>query len=370
MAIGKNQGRTRVLLLAGSSALNLKALYCLYPVAESHVMATSEDNMALKSRHVAGRTVVPLNDRSRTEESLELINRYCAARGIDVVVPGDMGTTAFLAENRDALEGVAEFAASPGPVLDAIHDKWSFASKLTAQNLATPRTGLIRSAADLDREAADRIGFPMIVKPLDAESSHGVVRLESFDALHEHVTGGQPYSDPPLIMQEFIEGDDVDISVFADEGRILASAVQYWSPEQQLVFLDAPDMRDLAERIVRLFDFRGAAHFDMRRERESGTIYVVECNPRFWYTMPAAMWAGLNFVAVGIDAALGRFAEDPGAATGAYRLPSDVVRSLSRPSRLARMSMANWRGFLQPLLDPGPHIHAARARRRQAGSGQ
>lgn len=357
-----NVNNTKALLLSASSALNLKVLYCLYPVAEAHVLATSRDNLAYRSRHAARRIVFPINDKSRTNDSIAYINQYCEDEGIDIIIPGDIGTTAFLAAHGDRIIGPALFAASPEECLDAIHDKWSFAKRLLAHGLATPRTRLIESADKLDEAAAADIGFPMMVKPLNCESSHGVVKMTDYAALRRHVDGNSPYSEPPLIMQEFIDGHDIDISVLADHGQIVASAVQYWSPEGELVFREEPDMYELASAIVRLFDFHGVAHFDMRRDRHTGKVYVVECNPRFWYTLPAAMWVGLNFVEAGINAALGRPYDHLGPALGSYRLPSDVVRGLKKPGRLVRMTRRNWKGFFQPLLDPNPHIAAVLSR--------
>lgn len=348
----------KALLLAGSSALNLKVLYCLYPVAETHVIAHNAANLAMRSRHAARKQVFPINDRSRAGQSVALINDYCSLEGIDIIVPGDIHTTGFLAEHGAAIAGPALFPASPSERLHAIHDKWSFAERLMAAGLATPRTRLIDSARTLDEAAAEDIGFPMMVKPLDCESSHGVVRICDYQQLREHVESGRPYTAPPLIMQQFVDGQDIDISVLAADGRIIASAVQYWSPEGELVFREDPEMFELAAEIVRLFDFHGVAHFDMRRDRHTGKVHVLECNPRFWYTLPAAMWCGLNFVELGIRATLGLPYDHIGPASGSYRLPSDVFRAIRRPARLLRMSRPNWRGFFQPLLDPSPHLSA------------
>lgn len=350
--------RIKALLLASSSALNLKVLYCLYPVAETHVIASSPENLAMRSRHAVRKQVFPINDRTRTAEALELINTYCAREGIDVIVPGDIGTTAFLAEYGSSISGAALFPASPGERLSAIHNKWTFAERLMDAGLATPRTRYIESAAGLDEATAEDVGFPMMVKPLTCESSHGVVRMTDYRKLRDYVDSGRPYSAPPLIMQQFVDGQDIDISVLADRGRIIASAVQYWAPEGELVFQEDPEMFELASAIVRLFEFHGVAHFDMRRDRHTGKIYVLECNPRFWYTLPAAMWCGLNFVELGIRATLGLPYDHIGPASGSYRLPSDVFRAFRRPARLLQMSRLNWRGFFQPLLDPAPHLSA------------
>lgn len=358
--------KPKVILLAASGALNLKVLYCLHPIADTHVLATSPDNITLRSRYALRAEKVPWADAAGRDAAVDRINAYVAAHGIDVIVPGDIHATAFVAENADRLHGAALFPASPGATLGRIHDKWRFADALMAAGLRTPETRLIARPADLTEALAAEIGFPLVVKPLTGESSHGVAVKRDFAALAAHVASGAPYTRPPLIIQRFIPGEDIDISVLADRGRIVASAVQLWSSEADLLFGANPEMERLAADIVRLFDFHGVAHFDMRRSSVDGQIYVVECNPRFWYTIPAAMWCGLNFVEAGLATALGRPWPADVRAEGRYRLPGDVVKALGVPRHLRTMSFSNWRGFFQPLVDPAPHVAQMLAKRRRA----
>ena len=357
--------KPKVLLLGASGALNLKVLYCLQPIAETWLLMTGSDNIALRSRYGTAAGVFPWNDPGRRTEAIERVNACVAAHDIDVVIPGDIHATGFVAENAAQLKGAALFPASPEATLDRIHNKWSFAEALMGAGLATPKTRYIGRREDLTEALAAEIGFPLVVKPLTGESSHGVVVKRDYAALKAHVDGGSAYSEPPLIIQQFIPGEDIDISILADRGRIVASAVQLWSSEADLQFCENPEMERLAADIVRLFDFHGVAHFDMRRSAVDGRIYVIECNPRFWYTIPAAMWCGLNFVEAGIEAALGRPWPADVRATGRYRLPGDVVRALGVPRHLRSMSLRNWRGFIQPFADPAPHISEILAKRRR-----
>jgi biotin carboxylase len=356
--------KTKVLLLGGSGALNLKVLYCLQPIAETHLLATHPDNIAARSRYAARADVFAWHKPENRNDAVARVNALVAANGIEVIVPGDIHATAFVAENADALEGAALFPASARATLERIHNKWSFAEALMGAGLATPETRLIARREDLTEELAAEIGFPLVVKPLTGESSHGVAVKRDYAALKAHVESGAAYTRPPLIIQSFIPGEDIDISVLADRGRVVASAVQLWSSDADLQFCENPEMEKLAADIVRLFDFHGVAHFDMRRSSVDGRMHVIECNPRFWYSMPAAMWCGLNFVEAGIAAALDR-PWSGARARGRYRLPGDVVRALGVPRHLRAMSLSNWRGFIQPLIDPAPHISEMLAKRRK-----
>jgi hypothetical protein len=54
--------------------------------------------------------------------------------------------------------------------------------------------------------------------------------------------------------------------------------------------------RSLAERLAAATNYHGVAHFDVRRDAATGDLTLIECNPRYWYSMFACCLAGLNFV--------------------------------------------------------------------------
>jgi predicted ATP-grasp superfamily ATP-dependent carboligase len=348
--------RRRVVAFGRNPALALKVIYCLSTVAEVHLCFHGSNNYAARSRHVSRAYRVDL-DRDSPREVLARLNGIVRDCHAEVVFPTDMETTAYLHALRLEVDGAAVVPTVGGAVLKEIHNKWSFALRLQAAGLATPKTTLLANRGDLRSELVAQVGFPVVVKPLDCESSHGVVRFNSFAELAEYVESGRRYSEPPLILQSFAPGRDVDISVMAQGGRILASACQEWTPHGTLRFSDDSEMLSLAAAIVELFEFSGPAHFDMRRDPETGRLVVLECNPRYWYTIPAALWSGLNFAEVGIRVALGLSIDGLGPARGEYRLPGDVVRALAHPRRLLAMSTSNWRGFLQPVRDPVPQFY-------------
>lgn len=348
-----------VVLLGSSGPLNLKVAYCLARLrVVVHVIATSASNIVRKSRHVDSFTVHEgVSDERAPSETVLWLHHYCRKNAIEVIVPGDIGTAGFLSAAAGSIPDVAIYPCSSADVLHRIHDKWIFASTLMAAGIATPKTALIRSQADVS-SAVEEIGFPLMVKPLSGESSHGVVRFDSEEQLAEHLASGKPYSIPPLIGQRFIAGRDIDISVLADHGRVIAGVTQRLEPDGSLEFLYDPSTRRLAEDVVAEYGYHGIAHFDMRIDAASGETYVLECNPRFWYSMPASMWQGVNFVDAGIRFAKRQVVDDDARLVpGRYFLPGALLSALRRrPSLLKELTRRNIVGVLQPALDPIPHL--------------
>lgn len=347
-----------VLLLAGSGPLNLKVVYCLARLgARIHVAATSASNIVRRSRHLHSFVVHEgVSEASAAEEAVQWVRRYCGANRISVIVPGDIGTSGFLAAAREKLPDVPTYPCSDAALLDRIHDKWHFASALMEAGISTPKTVLVESVSDVER-VKDEIGFPAMVKPLSCESSHGVLRMGSAAELSEHVQSGRPYSAPPLIAQRFVEGRDIDISVLADHGRVVLGVTQQLQPDGSLRFFHDLATRQLADAVVARYAYHGVAHFDMRIANDTGELYVLECNPRFWYSMPASMWQGVNFLDAGIRLALGQSPQGEHALIpGSYFLPGSLLSALRRPWQLRSLTMRNLRGVLQPALDPFPHL--------------
>ena len=336
--------KPNVLLLGENAALTTKVLYCTYPVANVILHALSDSHRTANSRYLSGRVFADL--------SVDAINSAIKAHDIDVVLPADMNASEWFAEHGEQIHGAAIFPCMDASTINALDDKWIFAEKLMAAGIPTPHTVLID---DKNRYDVSSLSFPMIVKPLFGESSHGVVKIESMEALDKHIKNGGKYAEPPLIAQQYIDGPDVDISILADQGKILASAVQRWTPDGCLVFEEHPPMDEIAQNIAELYTMSGAAHFDMRKDQKTGDYYVIECNPRFWFSLPASMWCGLNFVERGLEMAMGKPLSND-RASGRYWPPGEVVASWKRPGRLFSISANNWRGFFQPILDPKPHF--------------
>jgi predicted ATP-grasp superfamily ATP-dependent carboligase len=134
--------------------------------------------------------------------------------------------------------------------------------------------------------------------------------------------------------------------VLCDRGRVVAHATQRRDAERFQLFAN-PDLLDNITRLAALTGYHGPANFDAVLADEDGLSYLVECNPRFWYTIYLSMIAGLNFV----DLALNRSSATP---TETATLEHGDIRlswwnTLTRPWRASRL---DWRFLVYDLSDP------------------
>ncbi|GAB3554299.1 hypothetical protein GCM10027343_42140 [Noviherbaspirillum agri] len=251
------------------------------------------------------------------------------------------------------VRGQLPVAVTPVPdtiTLDMFDNKWRFHQFCTVHGLAVPATRHVasKSAIDFDAIAAE-IGLPFVVKPLNLAGSAGVQVVHHRHAFEQGILHNARYDYGPLIVQRYIDGEDIDISFLAIGGRITAFAIQQ-TEEAYIRFRPHAELESLAAQLCAAGGFHGVMHVDARIEAATGKVYLIESNPRFWASLTACVWGGLNFVAESIV---------PAARTeGMRRLVAGAVNMrnpLIRPSawrQLARDTSARGRLLRTVAFDP------------------
>lgn len=113
----------------------------------------------------------------------------------------------------------------------------------------------------------------------------------------------------PLLAQERIVGDELDLALLYDRARRRIGAVLMrkigLTPKGKAwagVTLDLPELLPLADRVMGTVGWAGPAELEIIRERSSGAYYLIEVNPRCpaWIYLSAAAGANLPWAAVRI----------------------------------------------------------------------
>jgi biotin carboxylase len=270
------------------------------------------------------------------------IREIAARQAIDVIFPSDDVSTRLLAAMADSLP----VRTSPLPALetfDLLNDKWSFTQFCLENGVRVPHGWLFDSAALL-REAVDRgeITLPITAKPINRSGGLGVlhIREPSEIALIDAIDFR------PVLVQRHIIGETIGISMLCDRGRVLAHATQRRDAARFQLFAN-PDLLDNITRLAALTGFSGPANLDAVLADDDGLSYIVECNPRFWYTIYLSMIAGLNFVDLALSAPRADLPEAATLARGDVRLSFREI--LTRPSQASRL---DWKFLAYNLGDP------------------
>ncbi len=226
---------------------------------------------------------------------VQLVNHYAALRDDAVLIPADVEGARMVARNRTALRmRVTPF--SPPELLDVLNDKWRFFQFCCEHDLPVPPTRLLGDKEAVDFVAlASELGLPMIIKPIDKAGSEGVVLIADASDFRRRIRDNPDYAYGRLIAQRYIDGIDLCFNLLAVDGIIVAQSTQRRT--RNLVrFLENAELGELGRRLARASQYHGVMCIDARQEHVTGKIYLIESNPRFWASLGASAWCGLNFV--------------------------------------------------------------------------
>ncbi len=268
------------------------------------------------------------------------INACIERLDIDMVMAGDQPSARSVIGLRPMLKA----RVFPMPTLetfDLLNDKWSFFQLCRRIDVRCPPTTLYTDRAALWRDIESRdVALPLVAKPLSLDGSRGVVILREPNAARELET--VRYA--PVLVQEFIPGVDIGASAYCDNGTVRDFILHRLARATYTAFSN-PEVFESIRRIAEATSYTGVFNFDMRQAPD-GTVYFLECNPRFFYKMNQSMLAGVNFVSHGLDDTLPpRIIE-----AARVRMEKAFFATLPTPWRLTRRDWAMmWHLFSDPL---------------------
>jgi biotin carboxylase len=123
---------------------------------------------------------------------------------------------------------LAEGLGLPGPGTGAVaacRNKASTRQALTRHGVAQPRF-LVAGSGDEAREASQRLGFPLVVKPLSLGASIGVSRVDTPGALDEayrHASAAFEDDNPPqptVLVEECVVGEEISVDSAILDSRV------------------------------------------------------------------------------------------------------------------------------------------------------
>jgi biotin carboxylase len=286
----------------------------------------------------------PADGEARSATADE-INHYAAELGIELVMAGDAPSTRTLVAIRPWVHP----RCFPMPDLerfDRLNNKWEFAGICRSLGIECPPTQLLADReAVLQAIAAGRQKLPAVAKPLSLEGGHGVVTLAEADLTRT----AQAIDYAPVLLQDFIPGEDIGASVYCESGRIIGFIAHKLMRKTYSTF-HSDEIRDAVARIMAYAGSDGVYNFDMRRTVD-GRIYFLECNPRFFYKIDLSMVAGMNFIQRGIRP----HSVMPGSVPDGrrVRMPLATVVDLCKPWTLSVRDLAMMRYL---YADPVPMV--------------
>jgi hypothetical protein len=158
------------------------------------------------------------------------------------------------------------------------------------------------------------------------EGGRGVIKVDQHTIKGELMAAC--YS--PVLVEEFIPGIDVGISVYCEVGEIKA-CICHTLEKGVYKVIENSTFRESVDRILINQKCSGIYNFDARIAPD-GALYMLECNPRFYYKMCLSLLAGLNLPALGVFPS-GTLANAPGRPFA--HTPGGILRKVMAGSRIS-----------------------------------
>jgi carbamoyl-phosphate synthase large subunit len=194
---------------------------------------------------------------------------------------------------------------TPFDAVDLAEDRERFGGVLARLGIRCPEWGTAMTAAEAT-EVADRIGYPVLVRPsyvLGGRAMRVCYRPDQIHAAFEHLTG-------PVLVDRFLEAAlEIDVDALCDGEKTYVAAVMEHVEEAGVHSGDsscvlpphslAPEheheIRSIVERLAPALGVVGLINVQLAVA--DGDVYVLEANPRASRTVPFASKAiGVNLV--------------------------------------------------------------------------
>lgn len=258
-----------------------------------NIVAIDNSNIA-PALYVADKSyIVPRID---APEYIEKILEICDKENVKAILTLIDPEIELLAKNKEKFMNHGIIVLTPDyKSAQLCFDKYEMYKYLTSKGIDTVLT--YRNLEDFKNGYSEnKIKFPVFVKPINGSGSVGARRIDNMEDLKVALE-----NDSSLIIQEFMDGIDLDADVYVDiiENKVVnvfskkKLSTKIGGANKTISFKDE-NLYDFIKTIVKEFKFCGA--IDMDFFYKNGKYYLSEINPRFGGAYIHAYASGVDFV--------------------------------------------------------------------------
>jgi carbamoyl-phosphate synthase large subunit len=194
--------------------------------------------------------------------------------------------------------GVPIWGTSPDSI-DLAEDRGRFGALLEELGIPQPENGTAFSLAEA-REVAERIGYPVLVRPSYVLGGRAMAIVHGARALEGYIREAVEVTpDAPVLIDRFLEDAfEMDVDAIADGTDVVIGGIMeqielagVHSGDSACViptYMVAPEhietMRRYTHQLARALDVRGL--MNIQYAMKDGVVYVLEVNPRASRTVP------------------------------------------------------------------------------------
>lgn len=257
---------------------------------------------------------------TETEEYVAFLEELGDAVGRSApILPAHDPPVNAIARHQERLGGRFLYPFPGWAALSRVQSKRAQLEVAAEVGVATPRTAHPRSG-DEALEAAEDIGYPLLVKPSNPDGFRRRFQRQAFRCTDAGELGHAYRAAAPFepMVQELIPGGDDELytvgSYLARDGAVLGlfsgRKLRQTPPGVgtcrvgEAVWVQ--ENVDDALRLLRAFDFHGVSQVEFKRDPRDGRYKLMEINPRLWQWHGLAAALGADFARIAYLDLVGR----------------------------------------------------------------
>ncbi|WP_460219742.1 ATP-grasp domain-containing protein [Psychroserpens sp. MEBiC05023] len=287
--------RINVLIPDGDSTWALSVLHCLSQSERYNIFVLSNKKRTA-TKFSKFKSYYKFYERHNDEQWLDIVNSEIQKQEISVVIPIAEHEMSFFIRYKEQISAISKIIPLP-----SINDfEIAIDKKLLsdfARSNAIPHPKSVMFASESNKlEILSSFEYPILIKPLSLKGGDGIEKVDSYDQFPK-------LKEEPLLIQEYIEGYDIDCSVLCLNGVILAYTIQKgnlegdtaYAPQLAFDFVDNEEVLQVTKKVMTKLNWSGVAHLDLRYDQKAKNYKLIEVNARFWGSVEASNVAGVNF---------------------------------------------------------------------------
>lgn len=276
-----------------------------------HVIAADADpqSIGFYSRYAHERLVYPAPE-AKPQEFCDCLLEMVKTKHVDLIIPVTDLAGQPLARARQTFTAITKLALPDDDMLKVVTDKdktWQLAKQ---HGVPVPETFVVETAKEA-LEVAERLGWPLVVKPQSSRKLREGNRIDSFKVTYAADAADLKKQMQDLegrcsvLLQQYCPGVGHGVELLMSEGKPLA-AFQHRrrrelpitggpSAYREGVKLD-PDLYDYSLRLLQAIRWTGLAMVEFKVGKLGPKL--MEINGRIWGSIPLAVTSGMDFPAL------------------------------------------------------------------------
>ncbi|CAH8285586.1 ATP-grasp domain-containing protein [Mariniflexile fucanivorans] len=265
-----------------------------------HVIASELPKTIACSNKITEIHALPNLNKENEIDWIYGINNVVETHNIDIILPIDEKAIRCLSKNKWHVTPNKLGLVPPIESFNKAINKGELSKYLTYNQLPSPTTFLFSEHEICEKSP---INFPVIMKLIEdyIGGGAGIILFNDEKSLNHYFLNNK--IEFPYLIQDYIEGYDIDCSVLCENGEILAFTIQKatmkdisdFMPPLGVEFLYNKEVYAIIEELMISLNWSGVAHVDMRYDANDNSYKIIEINPRFWLSLDASLMAGVNF---------------------------------------------------------------------------